>query len=199
MLKTRKGIAITLLSMVIFLLFIYYEITQGVKEYIPDTILFMVLLAVACILYTKLNLDTPTYLSIIIALLLHNAGAFGWYNVSPIGLQWDHITHIAAGITFALMFSRVLLPQIHARKKALPIILIIFAAMGAGVLIEFYEFSGYYIVGEGMGGLGHGAGDISTELGNSEWLNTMLDLIFNLVGILLALITVIPQWHHRNP
>ena len=59
--------------------------------------------------------------------------------------------------------------------------------LGIGVFVEFYEFAGYFIVGEGVGGLGQGEGDFTTELGESLWLNTMLDMIFNLVGAIFGI------------
>ena len=60
--------------------------------------------------------------------------------------------------------------------------------MGFGVFVEFMEFGGYFLVGEGAGVLGHGLGDINTEFINSEWFNTMFDLIYNFIGAVVGVV-----------
>ena len=180
---------ITIISVILFLLLTYYESTQGVKEYIPDTILFMILTLILFSLYKKLNLNILSYSSFILAMLFHNLGAFGFYNNSPIPFQWDHLTHIVGSFAITLILFQFLKNFLTTSKfkNIYLIIILILASLGAGVIIEYYEFIGYFLVGEGMGGLGHGVGDIATELGNSAWFNTMFDLIYNLIGTLIAL------------
>jgi len=180
----------TILSMLIFLWFIYYETTHDVKEYVADTILFIILTLIMLALYKRLDLNLSSYAFFVLALFLHNAGAFGWYNISPLSIQWDHITHIVGTFAVTLIIYRFCRRFFTSNRfnNLYIIILIILASLGVGVVIEFYEFAGYFIVGEGAGGLGQGEGDITTELGNSLWLNTMLDLVYNLVGALAALI-----------
>jgi hypothetical protein len=196
----RKKIlaVITAVSMAVFLWLIYYELTHNVKEYVADTVFFMVLVTLALVFYRRLNLDLPSYAFFIIALLLHNAGAFGWYNVSPVSIQWDHITHIVGIFAATLMVYRFSMQLFTASKfpSFASVVIILLAAQGVGVFIEFYEFAGYFIVGEGVGGLGQGEGDIKTELGDSLWLNTMLDLVYNLIGSLAALIILVVR--HRK-
>lgn len=185
----KKILIVTVLGMLIFLWLIWYEYTHAVYEYIADTIFFMVLTLAALVLYKKLDLDLWSYASLIIALLFHNAGAFGWYNNSPLPLQWDHITHITGIFAPTLMLFRFTSRFLKHRKfhNGYVMIITLLAALGVGVLVEFYEFAGYFIVGEGVGGLGQGEGDITTELGDSLWLNTMLDMVFNAVGAVLGL------------
>ncbi len=191
---------ITIISMIIFLGFIYYETTSNVKEYVADTIFFMVLVLVLFLLYKKLDLDIVSYTSFILALLFHNAGAFGWYNISPIGIQWDHVTHIAGSFAPTLILFRFCRRFFTSSKfnNFYVVLIIILASLGVGVFIEYYEFAGSYIIGEGEGGLGQGAGDFDTELGSSLYLNTMLDLVFNLIGALLAVAAAFLLGYNRN-
>lgn len=196
--KTRT--IITIISLLLFLWFIWYESTHGVQEYVADTIFFMVLTLILYALYTKLDLDVMSYTSFIIALLLHNAGAFGWYNISPLPLQWDHITHITGIFAPTLILFRFSRRFFAANKfhNTYVILFTILAALGIGVIVEFYEFAGYFIVGEGVGGLGQGEGDFTTELGESLWLNTMLDMVFNAVGALLGLTVGVLLKYHKT-
>ena len=186
--KLNAKILITVLGLLAFLFFIIYEAPR-VPEYVPDTIFFIILTLVLLSLYKKLDLDLWCYASFIIALLLHNAGAFGLYNISPLPLQWDHITHITGIFAPTLILFRFSGKFFSAKKfnNAYIILFTLLAALGIGVMVEFYEFAGYYIIGEGAGGLGQGEGDIVTELGNSLWLNTMLDMVFNTIGALLGM------------
>ncbi len=187
--KVNAKMLITTIGLLLFLLFMWYEWSHGIYEYIADTIFFVVLTLIAFILYKKLDLDLWSYGAFMVALLFHNAGAFGWYNISPLPIQWDHITHITGIFAPTLMlfrFSRRFFST-KAFHNAYVILFTILAALGIGVFVEFYEFAGYFIVGEGVGGLGQGEGDFTTELGESLWLNTMLDMIFNLVGAIFGI------------
>ena len=191
---------ITLIGMILFILFIYYESTNNVGEYIPDTIFFMFLVLILFFLYKRLNLDVISYTSFILALLFHNSGAFGWYNISPIGIQWDHITHITGTFAPTLILFRFCKRFFTSDRfnNLYLVLVIILASLGIGVFIEYYEFAGSFIVGEGEGGLGQGAGDFETELGSGLYLNTMFDLIFNLVGALLAVAVAFLLKYNEN-
>lgn len=196
--KINAKALITIMSMIVFLLLIGYEWSHGVYEYIADTIFFIILTLMLLALYKKLDLDLWSYAAFIIALLFHNAGTFGWYNISPLPIQWDHITHItgiAAPTLILFRFSRRFF-RATTFHNAYVILFTLLAALGIGVFVEFYEFAGYYIVGEGVGGLGQGEGDFTTELGESLWLNTMLDMIFNVIGALVGIgIGILLRYH----
>ena len=187
--KLNAKVLMTIISMAVFVALIGYEWSNGVYEYIADTIFFMTLTLILLLLYKKLDLDLWCYASFILALMFHNAGAFGWYNISPLPLQWDHITHITgifAPTLILFRFSRRFFSH-QPFHNGYVILFTLLAALGIGVFVEFYEFAGYFIVGEGVGGLGQGEGDFTTELGESLWLNTMLDMVFNVIGALFGL------------
>jgi len=62
------------------------------------------------------------------------------------------------------------------------------AAMGVGAIVELYEFAGYLSMGEGEGGLGKGAGDVTGTWISADWLNTMWDLVYNVFGAIIGLV-----------
>jgi hypothetical protein len=124
---------------------------------------------------------------------MHNLGVFGYYNVSPVGFQWDHITHLigefAAGV---FVYNYMHASGLFNNKKGMEhfnlVCLAVIAAVGFGVFVEFIEFIGYFVVGDGLGIFGHGLGDINTEFINNEWFNTMFDLIYNFIGSLIGVL-----------
>ncbi len=184
--------SLTIFGILVFILFILYAYFFKVYDYINDSIIFIILLFLIYFLRKKLNLTPSVYLIMLLSFFLHSFGVFGFYNESPVKFQWDHITHIAGNFA-ATLFLYKACKKFFSKSKwsnLVIIFLILLASLGLGVFVEYIEFIGYFTVGEGMGVLGHGKGDIVTELGNSEWLNTMLDLIYNLVGTLLALSVV---------
>ena len=184
--KVRQ--VITLIGIILFVAFIIYEAPR-VPEYVPDTMFFIVLAIILFLVYEKLDLDLASYSLALLGLLLHNAGAFGWCNISPLPIQWDHITHVVGIAAATLLLFRSCRRFLTANKhhNRFLFLVILLASLGIGVIIEFYEFAGYFIVGEGAGGLGQGEGDIATELGDSLWLNTMLDMVYNLLGAFIGL------------
>jgi hypothetical protein len=185
--ETRKRQIITMLVLGVFLWLIYFEYTHHIEEYIADTLIFMGVTIAFHIFYKKLNLDLPSYLFLLLAMLLHNAGAFGWYNISPLPMQWDHITHLFGSIGPTLAIFRWCGQGMTRKSMLYTTIIILLATMGVGAIVELYEFAGYLTVGEGVGGLGQGEGDLTTEIGEGPWLNTMLDIVFNLLGTIIGI------------
>ena len=91
------------LSLLIFLGGIFYAYLSGTHAYINDSIVAIIVISIAYRLRRILNL-TPLSLSLItLSFILHNCGVFGWYNVSPIGFQWDHVTHLVGFFTIGFL------------------------------------------------------------------------------------------------
>ena len=177
-------------SMLVFAAFLVYAYVSGVRDYINDSIVSMLLVSLVYLLRKRLAI-TPAALGLVaFSFVLHNSGVFGWYNVSPIGVQWDHVTHIVGfvGVGLAGMQYGSRWLTRNRVENIIVLVMVMLAGIGVGVFIEFYEFAGFFIVGEGLGGLGHGEGDVTTEIGNSEWFNTIFDLIFNVVGVIIGVL-----------
>ena len=192
-----------LFSIVIILFFVFSAVQRKIYGYIADSIIIFIIMTLLYVSYDRLNQNPISYLMMLLALALHNAGVFGFYYKSPLGyfdpiweqhisphpFQWDHITHIFSGIALSLLFFSFFKKfftedKLHNFFITFSIFLI---AQGVGAIGEIYEFAGYFFVGEGEGATGRGAGDYSLYWISSDWINTMLDLVYNFLGALIGI------------
>lgn len=180
--------------MLMFIGLIITTLSIGVADYVNDSVFMMFLLTLIFFMYDSLKMKPWIYFSIALAFLLHDLGMFGFYNISPVGLQWDHVTHfvgefVAAVVIYNFFFAEKMLNgKLNKMERFNVLLFVMLAALGVGVFVEFMEFFGYFFVGEGMGIFAHGLGDINTEFINSEWFNTMFDLIYNFFGALAGVL-----------
>lgn len=183
---------IYVLSLLAFFILIIIAYVTGVRDYINDSIIIILLLSLAFFAWNSLKLRLWIYLLIVFGFLLHNSGVFGFYNISPVFVQWDHVTHFFGELAMgAFVFNYLYNSGMFVKGKLQMFYLCsiaVLAAMGFGIFVEFLEFGGYFLVGEGAGVLGHGLGDINTEFINSEWFNTMFDLIYNFIGAVVGVV-----------
>ena len=193
------------IGVVLFLWFAWYAYSSDVKAYIADSFVFIGILVGFYFLYGHLRMTPFSYSVLVLACALHNAGVFGWYNVSPLPyldplwqqhisahpFQWDHITHVVGIFAITLVLFQYMSQYLKKRKlHKLPLlVIVILAGMGSGAVIEHYEFFGFLTVGEGEGGLGKGgAGDYTGDWASSDWLNLQWDLMYNALGAVLAVL-----------
>jgi hypothetical protein len=193
---------VTLVSLLIYATFIPLAIMNKVYGWIPDVIGFAILTIGFYLTYSYWRMNLPIFTIIIIGLLLHLGGIFGWYYISPVPIQWDHLTHFFGCLPFALLFFQFLKHKLNNKfftvHNFLFFIIIFFAAMGVGALVELSEFWGYLSFGFGPGALMFGPGDgvigkqgieLIDVLGGG-WINKGWDMTFNLLGILVGMIVM---------
>ena len=182
------------ISLAVFLGFILIAYMIDVKDYVNDSIFMILVLSFLFWNYKSFKFTPWVFFSIVFAFALHNMGVYGYYNISPVGLQWDHVTHFfgefAAGVfVYNFFFAKGFFSKLNGKMERFNVYLfVLLAALGIGVLVEFMEFFGYLVMGDGLGIFGHGLGDINTEFINSEWFNTMFDLVYNFVGALVGVL-----------
>jgi len=199
---------VTIVGILIFITFSAYAyVNNTFSNFIYDTIFFIVLTLFFYFTYDRWKLNLPIYTLLILSLTLHSAGTFGWYFKSPIGIQWDHITHFVPILAFTLLFFQYAVQFMDrklTKKTWMVIVIVLMAGLGVGSIIELIEFSGFIVFGFGEGALLWGAGDgipgqtiegIPTieaieELGGG-WFNTMWDLVWNTMGALVAILIMI--------
>ncbi len=204
----------TVLAVLIFVLLILMSYVWQVTAFVPEIIIFIVLILFFYITYNRWNLNLPIYTIIILSLIPHSLGFMGFYLNSPLPIAWDHFTHVLPCFAFALFFfqflSKYMDKRLFSTKTIFLIFIVILAASGIGVGIELFEFSGFLINGFGEGALAFGAGDacqgqlVSTieeiDAYGGGWFNTMYDLIWNSIGVLLGVIIMVlfywlkPSW-----
>lgn len=192
------------LGILSFLVLIPLAILNSTSGFIPELIIFVVLTALFAYFSDSLRLTVPTFTLVILGMLSHGAGVFGFYGVSPVPIQWDHVTHFLSIFAFTLMIFGYLGQWMDARlvttRNVLLVVLVFFAASGVGALIELSEFLGYLKYGFGEGAFAFGPGDgfetfaanntdLIADLGGG-WINTGWDLIWNTIGIALGILVM---------
>jgi len=177
----------------------------GNTGFVPETVIFLVLIVFFYWAYDILDLRLPIFAALILGFLPHALGFMGFYLNSPLPIAYDHFTHFFPCLAFALVFfqflRRFMTRRLFAPKTLFLIALVILAAAGIGVIIELFEFSGFLINGFGDGGLAFGAGDACTgqlvstfeeiDAYGGGWFNTMYDLIWNSIGVLTGVFIMI--------
>ena len=150
------------------------------QEWLMENII-AIMAFVAFFLYHKhLRISPVPYTLALGILILHNLGSFGLYASGFAGLQWDFIVHSFAGfaISIAAYQSLNTATKLKPREKAVIVIGIVLAI---AALLEITEGLGALIWGNGEGFLLYGAGD-------TDYLDTQTDLMFNLVGGFIGLL-----------
>jgi len=191
-----------IISILIFVIMIPLGMMNGVHGFIPEIIFFIFLTLFYYWLYDAFRMNLPIFTLLIIGHVLHATGIFGWYNISPVGWQWDHITHIFGALPYALLFFRFFEPWMDAKftkKNFLILVAVFMAATGVGAVVELSEFIGYLQLGLGEGAFQFGPGDgIAGKTGNElidviggGWINEGWDFIYNTVGIIIGMVMMI--------
>ena len=195
----RKTIVTTLAMLTYLVFFIIAWMDDLAKFYAADIIFSAIFILFLSATYRFWRLTTPIYTLLILAFASHLMGIFGWYNVSPIPLQWDHVTHAFPMFAFTLFFFQFMRPHLGKfwSSKTWGIFILVFlAGLGVGAVVENIEFAGFMALGFGegalfMGGLGDGFPEnpdpeTLKEFGGG-YINTELDLIWNAIGALAAM------------
>lgn len=199
--------ATTILSIVIFLVFMLYSYLANLWPYYTfDACALIILTLILYFGYKNWNLNLPVFTMLMLGFVLHLCGVFGWYYKSPISLSWDHITHIVPMFALTCIFfcfaTRFMNRKFLTGKNLRVFAIILLAGLGSGVIIELVEFTGFMAFGFGEGGLFFGTGDACPGQGTITsieqieeygvgYFNTMWDLIWNIMGTLLAMIVMI--------
>jgi len=183
--KKEKLLFITFLaiftSLFLFSLFSKYK-------YLIDSFVAATIIIFLFSFYKEFNLSKTIFSLIFVSLLLHNLGVFGFYNVSPFSFSYDKLTHFVGGFSLAIFFVNLFSKKIKTNFYFV-ILFAVFASLGVGSIIEISEYAGFLLVGEGEGFFYFGGtGDI-TQRDNLDgaWVNSSIDMVFNLIGSLAGL------------
>lgn len=196
-------IAITIIALLLYSVFFAIAWIDGLAKYYGMDILFFALFILFLhVTFRFWKLTTPIYALVVLSLAAHLMGIFGWYNVSPLPIQWDHITHGLPLFTFTVFLYNFVRPWMDERfwttKTWSVLLLVLLSGLGIGAIVENVEFAGFLALGYGEGGLflgGPGDGlpvtsvqaDLIQEFGGG-YINTELDLVWNGFGVLAAMI-----------
>jgi uncharacterized membrane protein YjdF len=194
---------VTVLALLTYAVFYALAYANDVAKYYGADIIFSAVFIMFLHFtfgFWKLNL--PVYTLLVLSFASHLMGVFGWYNASPIFLQWDHVTHGFPLFAFTLFLfnfaSQWMDKRLWTAKTWGVLLLVLLAALGIGAVIENIEFSGYLALGYGEGALflgGPGDGvpittaqmDVIDNLGGG-YINTEIDLLWNALGAIVGLV-----------
>jgi hypothetical protein len=178
-------------------------VMNGVYGFIPDLCMFILITLFYRWTFYAFRMNVPIFTMLIIGHIMHACGIFGWYHISPVPIQWDHVSHFFGALPYALLFFRWMEQWMDTRfvsKKNLLILMAVFlAASGVGAVVELSEFVGYLQYGTGDGAFQFGPGDglagkegsdLIDSLGGG-WINEGWDFIYNTIGITIGMLIMI--------
>ena len=126
----------------------------------------------------RLHLHPVHYALFVIAVMLHNLGAFGWYQKWPFNLSFDIIVHFYFAFAAGFIVFRLLDRGIPALKTWQVYTATLLFLMGFGALHELMEYASTLALGEERG-------MVKTT---GYKYDTQRDLLNNLLGVTLSLI-----------
>ncbi len=197
----KQNKLIFILGIVLFLIIAFYSYISQITEYISDALISIAIIVFVFLVRKQLNLTHTSFILLILALLFHDFGVFGFYNVSPILIQYDHFTHFFGLFAISVIIFNLLKQQFTNSKLAnLLLIFIMFtSSLGIGSLVEQVEYIGYLKFGTGPGLLRFGGyGDTpfneadlrAMDIVGGGWINTMLDLNYNFIGAFAGILVM---------
>jgi uncharacterized membrane protein YjdF len=129
------------------------------------------------LLRRRIRLNPFGYAMFVSAILLHDLGAFGFYQRWPLPFSFDIAVHFYFAFAMAFVLHRGLLEAYGPAAWQVNVMTLMFI-MGGGALHEIMEYGSYLLLGEDKGML---------KPTTSYFFDTQRDLLSNLVGVLLAL------------
>ncbi len=155
---------------------IMIAITARVDAYHVSPIFLVPLLWIGYVLRERFAISVTAYVAFLGAILLHDMGAYGWYQSSPLPFAWDILVHFYFAIPAALIIRGALrhhFPQLKSWQVNVTTVMFV---MGVGALHEIMEYFSYLVMGD--------KGMLKTT---SYMFDTSRDLTNNLLGCLTAL------------
>lgn len=174
--------------LIIFSGFFAYNLLRGSIEYV-DAIFSITFMLLSLLLSEWLRIDAKKLGFIGAILVLHNIGATWLYNQMIFFIRYDKIVHFIASLVGTVMVMGVLKETIHINKLQKKLILALLSVsmiLALGVLVEFFEFSGYLIGINSQGILSPG----NLAVGDVNYRDTITDLIANIAGGIVGVVFV---------
>lgn len=149
----------------------------SVAKYRWSALFLVPLVWVVFRLRARLALRAADFALFAVAVLAHDLGAFGWYQRSVAGLQYDWLVHFLFGVVGGLVVAGVLRERLGLRGLALGLLTLL-AVGGMGAVHEIIEAGSTWLLGPEHGML---------HVGPENPYDTQEDMLCNLLGTSLAL------------
>lgn len=125
-----------------------------------------------------LRLHPLHYVLFILAILLHNLGAMGWYQKSPLPMSFDIAVHFFFGVVGGFLVYRMLQQSLPLRGWTLALMTVLLV-LGAGAIHEEVEWFSTLLLGPEKGML-------KTPAQGVYEFDTQRDIFNNWIGSMLA-------------
>ena len=149
----------------------------SVAKYRWSAIFLVPLIWIVFLLRRRLALHPAHFALFAVAVLAHDLGAFGWYQRSVAGLQYDWLVHFFFGVVGGLIVADALQLRLGVRGLALGLLTVL-TVTGMGGLHEIVEAGSTAVLGTENGML---------HLGPEDPYDTQQDMLNNVLGSALAL------------
>ena len=150
------------------------------SHYKYDIPMCAVLLIFVFMVRAVIHLNWLHFLLFALFLVIHCLGMFDYYELYPLGIEYDYWVHSIFGFISALVILRWLrMSDLHL-TRAVRIASTLIIVLGISAAHELYEFAGAILLGSGEGVLFIGAGDLD------EW-DTQKDMLNNVIGGLIGI------------
>ena len=183
-------LAFTIIYVIAFMI---YFLINGNYEFVLYNVVVIILIFIVSMLHLRVGFPTWILVGLSIWGLLHNGGASIYigdtklysYILIPLYssnvaelvlLKYDQFAHFYFYVIATLLAYYVIEPNL-AKKFSWPVIatLLVFIGMGIGALNEIIEFiPALFFTKHGVGG----------------YYNTMLDIVFNTIGAIVAVLII---------
>ena len=112
-----------------------------------------------------------------VAMLAHDLGAFGWYQRTVVGLQYDWLVHFFFGVVGGLIVANALQVRLGVRGFAAGLLTVL-TVTGMGAVHEIVEAGSTALLGAETG---------MVHVGPEDPYDTQQDMLNNVLGSALAL------------
>ena len=143
------------------------------------------------LLRRRLHLHPLHYALYVLAILLHNLGAMGWYQKSPLPGSFDVYVHFYFGVVGGLLVYRLLQKTLPLGGFALGLGAVLLV-LGAGAIHELVEWASTLALGPERGML-------KTPEQGVYRFDTQRDMFNNLAGATLAVLAYAASQRLRGP
>jgi len=180
------------LSLSIFIIFLLSYLFGFIYNFyinsywVVDFTISILFLTFVYLMRKTFHIGTLELLLFSIGLTLHNIGMFGAYNFGIGTVMYDNIVHIfnsciAAFIVIHMLEKKIIIrSKIPVNRTFILILISVAVAIFLSVVIEMIEFSGFLM--DNVQASDAGILTVGPKNGDSEYVDTMEDMIMNFTG-----------------
>jgi uncharacterized membrane protein YjdF len=167
------------IGIVASVVFLVISATAKIATYRVNPVFLIPLTWLPYLVRRRLFLTPLHYVLFAVAILIHDLGAYGFYQRSPLPFSYDILVHFYFAVAVTLMLHRALAMNFPMLKFWQVNVTALLFMMGFGALHEIMEYTSYLVLGEEKGML---------KPSTSYFFDTQRDLTNNLLGAIVGLV-----------